>query len=237
MSIYKRHHILFLLVCSILIAQNQFDDEKLIYDVYFGRIYAGSAYISIQNEVLDSAEVYLMQAAFQTNSFFNRFYKINNIMNIWMNKDDLTFLKVENNINEKNYKKKFTSIANYKDSLITFKKKRIKINSKTYNPFSIVYLLRNLDLKLGETLPLTSFSNGKIKNFNIQFNKEEFISVPYGDFNCIKTIPISSNNKELFRNNGQMRIWFTKDSLKIPIKIEQKLRFGTILLKLNKIKH
>ena len=48
-------------------------------------------------------------------------------------------------------------------------------------------------------------------------------------------IPVSSNNKDLFKNSGQMRIWLTKDSLKIPIKIEQKLRFGTITLKLNKI--
>ena len=212
-----------------------FNNEKLIYDVSFKGIYAGSAFISIQNQILDDNEVYFMQAGFETTGFIRRFYKVNNIMNIWMNKHDLTFLRVENNINEKNYKKKFVSSANYKDSLITFKKKTMKINSKIYNPFSIIYLLRKLNLQLGQTLPLASFSNGKIKNFNIQIKKQEPISVPFGNFNCLKTIPVSSNNKELFKNSGQMRIWFTKDSLKIPIKIEQKLRFGTITLKLNKI--
>ena len=140
-----------------------------------------------------------MQAGFETTGFIRRFYKVNNIMNIWMNKHDLTFLRVENNINEKNYKKKFVSSANYKDSLITFKKNTMKINSKIYNPFSIIYLLRKLNLQLGQTLPLASFSNGKIKNFNIQIKKQEPISVPFGNFNCLKTIPVSSNNKELFK--------------------------------------
>ena len=235
MHFYKLNRLILFLLLSIS-SGIEFNNEKLVYDVSFKGINAGSAFISIQNQVLDFNQVYFMQAGFQTSGFVNRFYKINNIMNIWMNKNDFTFLKVENKINEKNYKKKFISIANYKDSLITFKKKYIKINSKIYNPFSIVYLLRSLNLKLGDILPLTSFSNGKMKNLRIKINKEEFISTPFGSFNCMQTIPVSSTNKELFKNSGQMRIWFTKDSLKIPIKIEQKLRFGTITLKLNEIK-
>ena len=40
------------------------------------------------------------------------------------------------------------------------------------------------------------------------------------------------DNKKLLKNDGQMKVWFTKDKKFIPIKIEQSTNVGTMVMEL-----
>ena len=74
MHFYKLNSLILFLLLSIS-SGIEFNNEKLVYDVSFKGINAGSAFISIQNQVLDFNQVYFMQAGFQTSGFVNRFYR------------------------------------------------------------------------------------------------------------------------------------------------------------------
>ena len=65
----------------------------------------------------------------------------------------------------------------------------------------------------------------------------ETVQVAAGTFNCLKVEPVSGDGKPLLKNNGQMRVWLSIDSLKLPIKIEQETNIGHMVMKLKKIKH
>ena len=66
---------------------------------------------------------------------------------------------------------------------------------------------------------------------------KETIRGSVGTFNCLKIEPISPDGKPLLKNNGEMRVWLSDDSLKLPVKIEQKTNIGTLVMKLKGIKH
>ena len=66
---------------------------------------------------------------------------------------------------------------------------------------------------------------------------KETVRVSAGTFNCLKVEPVSGDGNPLLKNDGQMRVWLSDDSLKLPVKIEQKTNIGTMVMKLKGIKH
>ena len=74
-----------------------------------------------------------------------------------------------------------------------------------------------------------------MKEVIVDVTAKETIKVPAGTFNCYKIEPVSGNVKPLLKNNGEMRVWLSEDSLHIPIKIEQNTTIGTMVMKLKAI--
>ena len=67
-------------------------------------------------------------------------------------------------------------------------------------------------------------------SYFIEQDKE--ISVPSGKFICDRITPIPIIG-ESFKNDGQISIWFSKETRnKIPIKIRLKLKFGSLVMEL-----
>ena len=64
---------------------------------------------------------------------------------------------------------------------------------------------------------------------------QEMIKTSFGKFNAIVVSPVSNNDSSIIRNNGDMKIWFTNDENRYPIKIELKINYGRLVLLLNDI--
>ena len=62
------------------------------------------------------------------------------------------------------------------------------------------------------------------------FIKKEFVKTPHSNQQCFLVVPHAANNEYLLKNKGEMKIWYTADSLQIPIKIQQKMRHGVMEL-------
>jgi Protein of unknown function (DUF3108) len=127
---------------------------------------------------------------------------------------------------------------------------KTKINTQTRDLLSMLYLLRTQDL---ENVPSNSefwintlFSS---KTWNYGFKKKgiESIKTKVGQVECIVVQPILtdqlikelnyfklSEDKPIISSAEQINIWFTNDSNKIPIKIESKTDFGSIIIELKK---
>ena len=67
------------------------------------------------------------------------------------------------------------------------------------------------------------YSVGKLKDVNVLIVGEEIIKTKYGTFNTIIASPKSKNNNSILKNNGDMKIWYTSNKDRIPIKIEIKI--------------
>ena len=63
----------------------------------------------------------------------------------------------------------------------------------------------------------------------------EKVNTPFGEYNTIVLSPKSDGNESVIKNNGDMKIWFTDNKNRYPIKIEIKLNHGSIVLLLNNI--
>ena len=60
------------------------------------------------------------------------------------------------------------------------------------------------------------------------------VSVPVGDFLCTKITPMRIDQKK-FKNEATMSIWFSNDEHRYPVQIWLKMKFGSLILKLDEI--
>ena len=65
--------------------------------------------------------------------------------------------------------------------------------------------------------------------------KNDYVKTSLGNFESIVVSPISNTQKPLIKNNGDMRIWYTNDENRYPVKIEIKINYGKLILLLNNI--
>ena len=127
--------------------------------------------------------------------------------------------KIEVDKTEKIIKRNGRKLNFYSDSL--------------FSPYSLIPLLRTKDLKINNEYFYEIFSSKKIKDILLKVLKSEEIKVPYGTFDCLNIKPITAQNA--IKNNGELELWYTNDSNKIPIKIKLETKIGTFIMKLRKI--
>ena len=113
--------------------------------------------------------------------------------------------------------------------------KSSQISKKIYSPLSIIFALRNEILNNNDIYNYQVYSAGKLKDINISVIGKENIRTPYGVYEAIILSPKSIDGKSAMKNKGDMKIWLTNDEKRLPLKIELKLKHGSILLLLDNI--
>ena len=92
------------------------------------------------------------------------------------------------------------------------------------------FYLRNLDLHIGKQFNFQLYSKKKLRDITLSITKEEEIETPFITSECLVVVPKSLDKTYLLKHQGEMKIWFTSDSLLLPIKIKQKMKHGTMEL-------
>ena len=227
---FKQFKILFLLsilLCS-LIAK-----ESLSYSVSFKGINAGEAILTSNIEELSNQSVYHIHSEINSNKIVDLFYKLRDQIDIWVDKNDYSLIKINKIIHEGKYKAKLSGRIN--GNFFESSNKKIQLDEPVFDPISLIYKLREEILDVGKSFSFTTFDMGKIRKIITKVVKIETIKVPAGEYNCFKMVPFSSDGKPLFKQKGQMTIWYSTDSLHIPIMIKQRTNIGTIKMKLKSI--
>ncbi len=211
------------------------ENEKLIYDINFRSFNAGEAIFEIEIDTLNNNKLYKITSTTKTNKFLDRFYKIRDEIELWVN-DDFSLSKAKKKIHQGKYKRNQLIEIDKNESIIKYNEKKINIESKVYDPISAIFFYRTLNLEKITEYNFISFENGKIKDISIKVSQIELIKNSLGSFECYVLRPFSKNGKPIFKNNGQMTIWISKKE-KLPIKIEQNTSFGKLIMNLKKYNH
>ena len=161
------------------------------------------------------------------------FYKIRDDITIYLDSQNLSLVKIIKKIHEGKYIKNHTATFDENLKRIISKNKFVDTNI-AYSPLSIIYSLRNKILNIDDIYNYDIYNLGKIKPITMKVIKTEIIQTSIGEVDTIVVSPIS-DNKTLIRNNGDMKIWYTSNKDRIPVKIEIKINYGSIVLKLKSI--
>ncbi len=210
-------------------------NRKLNYILEFQNISAGNGYILLKEDSLNNQSVIKLKSEIKTNKYVDWLYKIRNKITIYMDNSDLSLIKVINKISEGRYKKNHSALVDIKNMKIINDRGTKDIKQKIYSPLSIIFSIRERIISLEKNFQYKTYSNGKQKNINISLIGKEKIKTPFGEFNTIIFNPTSVNNKPVLKNSGDMKIWYTDDNKKLPIKIELKIKYGSIILLLDNI--
>ena len=220
-----------LIILSFLLSASDF--QEYIYDVEIKGISmiagtVGKCVLKIENNENNEYQIDILT-------------KTTNLAKILYPYVDKIKLKVDNSFSlismdqKISNKKEKTKIAVDKtEKIITRNGRKLNFYSDSlFSPYSLIPLLRTKDLKINNEYFYEIFSSKKIKDILLKVLKTEEIKVPYGTFDCLNIKPITTQNA--IKNNGELELWYTNDSNKIPIKIKLETKIGTFIMKLREI--
>ena len=232
----RKYQLLILLLAPIWSNGPNFVGEELQYAAGFRFFPAGEAILTFSLDSLNGESVFRLTTSVKTNSFLDAFYEVRDEIQSWLHTENLSLKKTIQTIREGSYHRDHQSIIQG-DSIAVSGNKIRNIPGRVYDPVSFVYYLRNQDLSLGHSYKFFSYDRKKIREVIVNITAKETVRVSAGTFNCLKIEPVSNDGKPLLKNNGQMRVWISDDSLRLPVKIEQKTNIGTMVMKLKEAKY
>ena len=217
--------------------------EKLIFNIRWGMINAGEAVMEVSGiETINGHDSYHIITTAKSHPFFDGMYKVRNENESWIDLTSFCSLKYIQNQREGGYIKKQSLFFDYIEMKYTMIEHGNDLNDiktvqgaipmYTQDVLSSLYFLRTQPLEQGKEYYVNTQSGSINYPLRIVVYKKETVQVPAGKFECYVVEPFLMKNTGIFRSRGQVWIWFTADSRKIPVLMKSKFLIGSITAEL-----
>jgi hypothetical protein len=101
------------------------------------------------------------------------------------------------------------------------------ISARTFDSLSCIYFVRSSDLVIGKSLYIDIYDCKRLWNTEVQVVRREEITTSLGRFKTIVVKPLLKS-EGFFARTGDVTVWLTDDSLRIPVKMTTKVKLGSI---------
>ncbi|HEX8154784.1 MAG TPA: DUF3108 domain-containing protein, partial [Thermoanaerobaculia bacterium] len=96
-----------------------------------------------------------------------------------------------------------------------------------YDPISLLYLFRTVDLSVGRQHEMQVLADGKLYKLNARVTGRETVTTDAGTFRCVILEPTMYAIANDARD-ARLRIWYSEDERRLPVRIRFDVNFGTI---------
>jgi len=208
--------------------------ERFVYDLTWAGIKAGTASLELRNE---SGRIKFISTA-QSAKWVSVFYTVDDRAESIVSQDpnrsssglpESYRLKIREGKHRKDKEVIFDhekNRAKYIDHLEN-EYKEIDVPPLVFDPISSFFYLRTLRLVVGEPVYITLFDSKKVYNVEVQVLRREKVTIPEGTFDTIVVKPLMKS-EGIFYRKGEIFIWLTDDARHIPVKMQTKVKIGSI---------
>jgi hypothetical protein len=208
--------------------------EVLTYKVYYAvaNVYlsGGEASFTTTLEHFNGKEVYHVIADGKTNSFYDKFFKVRDRYETYIDTLTLQPYKFIRDVDEGGYKTKenvtFIKAAN---TAIT-STGVYKVPDCIQDVLSAIFYARNIDFshhKPGDKIPFNMFLDRQVYPLYIRYLGKETIRTKYAKFRTIKFRPLLVKGT-MFEGGEKMTVWVTDDPNHIAVRIESPITVGRV---------
>ena len=220
--------------------------EKLTFKVRYGFIRAGTATMSVLKETtLNSHPVYQIQTTAESVSPFSWVFKVDDVVNSYIDKKGLFTWRFEKKLREGSYKMDLFVDYLPEDSLAKVHTIRyrdgneensydVKVPPFAMDVLAAFYFVRTKSLRVGDIISIVNHDNKKVYNLEVQVYMREQIDTAAGTFNCLRVEPLLKG-EGIFQQKGRLLVWLTDDEYKIPVQMTSEVIVGHITTELEKI--
>lgn len=223
--------------------------EEVVLSASFFGVEAGKVYLGVDNfMLLDGKKQYNFYAVGKTTSVFSLFYKVKNkIESLW---DPEIELPKTIAFDAKETKQKYKARAYFdwdKKKAEYFeegwdkkkgeyrKQKAWSLKTKGHDIVSAIFYARTLPLKVGEEYKVIVFEEDKVIEATLFVDRKEVLNTRVGKIKTLVLKP-SFKTKGKFKKVGDISIWLSDDSYRQVVRVESKIRIGTVVASLHSIK-
>ena len=208
--------------------------ERLTYDITFLNISAGTAVMEVSSGAGASdhpSGTFITTAV--SSPKVTRFFPVDNRVE---SLTDLTTLLTEHMTFRRREGKKKEDIEyvfHRKDNTVSATRGGITevlpIPVDTQDLISCLYYVRSLlPLKQGASQALTVYHDKKVRQVEVRVEKIESLDGPWGSLETAQVLVVMPF-QGIFLNQGNIRVWFTTDERRIPLRMKAKVVIGSIV--------
>jgi uncharacterized protein DUF3108 len=198
--------------------------ETLDYNLTWLKVTGGTARMTIQPSGDDR---YRITSTAHSSPRFSRFFRVRDQIETFAARSDFSTLRYVKRLNEDG--DTIEEVTTVDDGIATRTRKKVKkvpVPRPVFDPISVIFYLRGLDLGTGKTHELTLIADGKVYTVHVRVVRRETLQTPAGKFATVMVEPqmISAGVPRAER----LFIWYSDDERRLPVRIRTEVKVGAI---------
>jgi hypothetical protein len=222
--------------------------EEAEYSVSYFGVEAGKFKMSIKPFVeVNGKKSYHFSYSARSSSVFSVFYAVDDKADAYLDYENLVPYSYTISAKESKQVRDVRSFFNWKTKIAKTWDKKIKKGKEpqveeyewemapyAQSVFTVAYYLRCFTLKVGKDLAVNVAHEGKNIVMTAKIVREEKLKIPSGTINTFVVKP-SFEVDGVFKPVGDIFLWLAKDDRKRIVRIESKIKIGTIVVGVEKM--
>jgi Protein of unknown function (DUF3108) len=203
---------------------------KVFYTLAGAYIGAGEANFNVSLEKMNNKPVYHIVGDGKTYSFYDKFFKVRDKYESYIDTGTLQPVKFIRNIYEGGYKKYENVTFNQQTNTAITGDGVFKIPSCIQDVLSSIFYARNINFdkyKVDDKIPFSMFLDNEVYNLYLRYLGKETIKTKYGKFKAVKFKPLLIKGT-IFEGGEKMNVWVSDDANHIPLRVESPISVGSI---------
>src|SRR6056297_2760217 len=207
--------------------------EYLEFSLQYLGIKAGTGILEIEKkDILNGKKIIKFKARAYSASPFSWFYKVDDLIQSYLDIKNIESLRITKRIREGNYSRddkidfiqdenKVIKITNNE------KPKKVEAIEHALDILSAFYMFRTMDLKVGGSYKLPVYDVEKSYFLKVDVIDREVVEVPAGKFKAYKIKP-DLKSMGLFKHKGDIFVWISADEKRIPLILKSSIIVGSV---------
>ena len=223
--------------------------EEIVLGVSYFAMEAGKFTMKVKPMVqVNGKKSYHFQYIIKSSPLFSMFYSVDDVAETFVDYETLLPHSYEIHVNESKQVRETRTFFDHKKGKATMwdrkQKKNKKVEKKkiewdllqySQNVFSAAYYLRNFTLRVGKKLKVRVGHEGKNIEMTAEVIRRETIYTDAGKFDCFVVKPQFDIDGK-FKPTGENYLWLTADERKFIVRLQSKIKIGSIVGEVQKLK-
>lgn len=222
--------------------------EKQVYDVSYFGISAGDFVVRVLPfKAVSDRKVYHVEGTAVSSKVFSLFYRLNDLVETFIDYEGLFTHRFHILLDETKQARDALELNDSEKGQTFYwnrwqRKNQPYIETKEYFPvkpfsqdsLSALYYLRSLPLPDGAVVTFPVINEGKSWDAVITVLRREMVDSPMGKVRAIVLRP-EAKYQGILKKQGEQYLWLTDDDRKFLVRLEAKVKIGTVVAKLKEV--
>ncbi|NIN72634.1 MAG: DUF3108 domain-containing protein [Gemmatimonadetes bacterium] len=216
---------------SVTIAEVPFGiGERMDYRVKFGPLKVGQAYMEVEGlDTIDDNATYHLRFHMSGSV---PFYKLDDTQQSWLDVALLATRRYHQDSHQGSYERYREYEFHLEQGIRTgLEGETDSIPEMALDEAAFIYFVRSIELEVGEAYEWNRYYRFDRNPVILQVLRRERIRVPAGEFETIVVRPIIKTGG-IFAEGGEAEVYITDDDLRVPVRINTKMKVGSVVLEL-----